>query len=112
MFADADLDSLVRSVRTGSFDNAGQVCNALSRLIVHRDIYDEVVNRLVAMVNGHDIGPGIEDHDISPLISRQQLTRVAALTRSALEQGAHAATGGQPVENVPGFFMPPTLLRE
>ncbi len=112
VFADADLDSLVRSVRTGSFDNAGQVCNALSRLIVHRDIYDEVVNRLVAMVNGLSIGPGIEDHDISPLISRQQLTRVAALTRSALEQGAHAATGGQPVENVPGFFMPPTLLRD
>src|SRR5690606_8186580 len=48
VYPDADLDQAVASTATGIFSNAGQICSAASRLLVHRSVHDAVVDRLVA----------------------------------------------------------------
>ena len=55
---DADLDAVMESVRWGIYFNAGQVCSAMSRVIAHEDIHDEIVDRCVALAEGLSVGPG------------------------------------------------------
>ena len=57
---DADLDAVMDSIRWGIFFNAGQVCSAMSRVLVHEDIHDEVVERAAGLAQSLSVGPGIE----------------------------------------------------
>ena len=57
---DADLDNVMESVRWGIYFNAGQVCSAMSRVIAHEDVHDEIVERCVALAESLSVGPGIE----------------------------------------------------
>ncbi len=110
VYPDADLDRAVASTAVGIYSNAGQICSAASRLLVHRSIHDEVVDRLVAQAKGLRIGPGIEDPDLTPLISARQLDRVEGYCLAGAQAGAVAATGGRRVPDRPGHFMQPTIF--
>ena len=57
---DANLDVVMDSVRWGIYFNAGQVCSAMSRVIAHEDVHDEIVQRCVALAESLSVGPGIE----------------------------------------------------
>ena len=59
-FEDANLDTLMSSLQSGIFYNAGQVCSAMSRVLVHRSIYEEAVERAAALANGLSVGHGLE----------------------------------------------------
>lgn len=109
VFDDADLDALLESTRWGIFMNAGQVCSAMARLIVTPDLHDEVIDRVTALARGLTIGAGVDDAELTPVVSERQLDRVAGLTESAISAGASAATGGAVVDR-PGYFMEPTVL--
>lgn len=61
VFADADREQVIASVRNGIFFNAGQVCSAMSRLLVQREVYEEVVAQVAAMAEGLRVGQGQED---------------------------------------------------
>ena len=110
---DADLDNLVDSVRWGIFFNAGQVCSAMSRLILHEDIHDEAVGRIVEMAESISTGPGIERKsfgaNMGAMVSEVQRDRAEALCREATEQGAQIRTGGHRL-NRPGWFLAPTII--
>ncbi len=106
---DADLDHVTGQVRWGIYSNAGQVCSALSRLVVPAAQHDEVVDRVVAMSRALSVGPGADGHDMGPLISAAQRDRVHGHVRRAQEDGAVAATGGKPVAG-PGYFYEPTVF--
>ena len=110
---DADLDNLMDSIRWGIFFNAGQVCSAMSRLIVHRDIHDEVLERCVALANSLSVGPGIErlefGDNMGAMISMGQRERAIGLIDRAREAGATIAAGGEAVDGG-GFFLKPTIL--
>jgi len=106
---DADLDTVLTSIRSGIFFNAGQVCSAMSRVLVHESIHDELVERAVQLAQGLRIGPGIEGADLTPLISAEQRERVERLCRAGMAAGATAATGGRRVDR-PGYFMQPTVF--
>ena len=110
---DADLDNLMDSIRWGIFFNAGQVCSAMSRLIVHRDIHDEVLERCVALTNSLSVGPGIErpefGDNMGAMISMGQRERAIGLIDRAREAGATIAAGGEAVDGG-GFFLKPTIL--
>ena len=56
IFPDADLEAAVKAASSGIFFNSGQVCSAGSRILVHEDIHDEVVERLVARANAIRVG--------------------------------------------------------
>ena len=108
---DADMDNVIANAQAGIFLNAGQCCDAMSRLVVQDSVYDEVVDRLASMANSLSVGPGMEDADIAPLISADQLTRVDNYAQIGVQQGARAAAGGRKLER-DGYFMAPTILAD
>ena len=111
VFADANMDTVIANAQAGIFMNSGQCCDAMSRLVVHQSVYDETVERLAAMAQGLSIGAGMEDADITPLISAEQLDRVDTYAQIGVQQGARAVAGGHRLER-PGNFMAPTVLAD
>ena len=111
-FADANLEQLLASVQSGIFFNAGQVCSAMSRLLVQRDIYEQVVEAVVAMAEGLSVGLGQDNADLTPVVSAGQLAGIEALCRRAIEEGAVAVTGGEAFADRAGHFMRPTVFRD
>ncbi len=109
--ADADLESVLQSIESGVFFNAGQVCSAMSRVLVHRSIHDELAAMIAERAKSLRIGHGLEDPDLTPLISASQLARVEQLCLSGIADGAKAITGGKRF-NRPGYFMQPTVFTE
>ena len=112
IFADADLEKAIPGAAMGIFGNAGQVCVAGSRLYVHKDIFDKVVDGVTGMAKNLRVGPGIDpETQMGPLISQKQLDRVSGYIASGREQGAEVVVGGERSGNQ-GYFMQPTVLAE
>ena len=110
VYPDADLNDVLDSARHGIFGVAGQICTAMSRLVVHKSIKDELVDKLVDLSKSLKVGPGIEkDTDLTPVISENQLQKVEGYARSGIQEGAEAAHGGKRIER-DGYFMEPTIL--
>ena len=111
--ADADLDNLIHSVRWGIYFNAGQVCSAMSRLIVHESIAGEVRERIVALAESLSVGPGIDRPEfganMGAMISKGQRDRAVGMVARAREAGADIATGGAAPDEA-GFFLAPTVI--
>jgi len=112
---DADLDNVMESVRWGIYFNAGQVCSAMSRVIAHEDVHDEIVERCVALAESLSVGPGIErptfGANMGAMVSDGQRDRAESLVRRAADQGATVATGGHRL-NLPGSFLAPTVMSD
>jgi aldehyde dehydrogenase (NAD+)/betaine-aldehyde dehydrogenase len=108
--ADADLEQTAKSAARGIFHHAGQICSAGSRLVVHRSIHDELVERLKVEAEARTVGPGIDDCDMGPLISAKQLDSVEALCNVGVKEGATLVLGGARVPDTPGHFMAPTIF--
>ncbi|WP_366930572.1 aldehyde dehydrogenase family protein [Mesorhizobium sp.] len=112
VYSDADLDCVVEAVRVGTFLNAGQNCNNLTRLIVERSIADKLVERVRVCVEGLSVGPGRENCDITPLISQNQRQGVERACQTALSQGARLVTGGTAHSERSGYFMAATVFAD
>lgn len=115
VYPDTDMDQLVDSVRWGIFYNAGQVCSAMSRLIVHEDIHDEVLERLISMTAALSTGPGIDRDEMGPnmgaMISERQRDRARDLCTQAEKEGGRISIGGKAMDR-PGWFFEPTIISE
>ena len=110
VYPDADLDQVAASTAVGIFTHAGQVCSAASRLVVHRSVHDQVVERIAEKARKLRVGPGIEGCDLGPLISAPQLDKVEGYAFGAAQEGAEAVTGGRRVADMDGHFMQPTVF--
>jgi len=108
VFADTDLDKTVPLIVQSLLQNAGQSCSAGSRLLVEAAIYDETLERVRAAFDQVKIGPGIEDPDLGPLISRRQLERALRMLQTAREAGATVIGG----EHHGGLYLRPALVTE
>ncbi|MGB7316466.1 MAG: aldehyde dehydrogenase family protein, partial [Planktotalea sp.] len=110
---DADLDAFEADVRWGIYFNAGQVCSAMSRVIAHDSIHDELVERMVGVAQSLTVKPGIDQPDFGPtmgaMVSEAQRDRAADMVGAAQGEGAHVATGGRKM-NIPGAFLEPTIV--
>ena len=112
VFADADLDEAVRSSASGAFFNAGQVCSSGSRILVHRDIYEPFVDRLVRRAERYRLGDPFDPQtNMGPLISSTQRARVLGYIEAGREEGAALACGGGTPER-PGHFVQPTVFAD
>jgi aldehyde dehydrogenase (NAD+) len=110
IFPDADLDAAVRAAASGIFFNTGQVCSAGSRILVHKDIHDEVVERLVARARSLRVGdPRDAATAMGPLVSRAQMNRVLDYIEIGKREGAQLAAGGTRLGDS-GFFVGPTVF--
>jgi acyl-CoA reductase-like NAD-dependent aldehyde dehydrogenase len=108
---DADLDRAVADAMAGGFENAGQVCSAASRLILHRDIAEPFCDRLAERIAALRIGRGTDDPDLGPLVSEVQRDAVESHVARARGEGARVRCGGErPAQPQGGFFYAPTLI--
>lgn len=112
---DADLAAFENDVRWGIYFNAGQVCSAMSRVIVHESIHDELVGRLAGMATSLSVKPGIEQPDFGPtmgaMVSEGQRDRAHGMVTDAIAAGATLVAGGHKL-NRPGAFLEPTILSD
>ncbi|MFF0741595.1 aldehyde dehydrogenase [Streptomyces sp. NPDC004111] len=110
VFPDADLDLAVE-LAVEQYDNAGQVCLAATRLLVHEAVEEEFTRRFLAragaLVQGDPRDPAT---DVGPNIHPRQLERIDGFVRRALAAGGTALLGGAPHHELGGLYYRPTLL--
>jgi aldehyde dehydrogenase (NAD+) len=99
------------SVKSGIFFNAGQVCSCLSRLLVCEELYEQVIDRCSSLSESLVIGHGLDNPDLTPIISEKQLKEIENKIEMAVSEGAKIVTGGKRLDRV-GHFMAPTILRD
>ena len=112
IYPDADINQAVESTVKGIFKpNAGQICVAMSRIIVHPKIKDEYVTKLINKTKELKVGPGNKEATtVTPLISDTQLKRVSNYCKSGVQSGANVLVGGDIHENTEGNYFAPTIF--
>ena len=107
-----DLDEIARQAAWGVFFNSGQVCSAGSRLLVHRDIHDELLAKIAAVAAGMKIGdPLDETTDIGALVDQAHLDRVLGYIERGQAEGAVLVAGGErTLVSSGGYFVQPTIF--
>ena len=110
VFPDADLEKVIPGAARACFFLQGQNCMAGTRLFVHEDIYEAVINGVKEMAEAFTIGHGlIPKNDFGPLISEVQKNRVLEYIQIGKEEGADLITGGESVGEK-GHFVQPTIF--
>ncbi|MBB5773268.1 aldehyde dehydrogenase family protein [Nonomuraea jabiensis] len=108
---DADLALAVKVGVANCFVNAGQTCSAWTRMIVHRDQYDEAVRLAVEAARGYTVGdPFDESTRIGPLVSATQRDRVVRYINRGQEEGARLVAGGTEPPHERGYYVEPTVF--
>lgn len=115
VFPDADLDAAVEGVIRGmNFTWQGQSCGSTSRLLVHRELHAEFVERLADRIGRLRPGPPTEEEsDTGAIVNRQQYDKVLSYIALGREEGATVVTGGgrpDDPELEPGLYVCPTLF--
>ncbi|WP_114965616.1 aldehyde dehydrogenase family protein [Alkalilacustris brevis] len=115
VFADVDLETAVRwGVRT-CFANSGQSCDAPTRMLVERSVYDTALAIAGEEASAQGVGdPALPGDHIGPLISRTQWERVQEYIRSGVDEGARLLCGGPglPEGQNRGYFTRPTVFAD
>lgn len=114
VFEDSDLDAAVEWIMFGIFWNQGQVCSATSRVLVHRELYEPLLQRLVEHTRTLSIGPGMEEGVLlGPLVSESQYGKVIQAIAKGQEEGAKLLYGGtRPSHLQKGFFLTPAIFAD
>jgi succinate-semialdehyde dehydrogenase/glutarate-semialdehyde dehydrogenase len=113
--ATADLDAAVKGAARRSFRNMGQICIAINRIYVARQVADDFVSALGAAADALVVGNGIErpDADVGAMASAAPLAKTKDHLTDALAKGARLVTGGSAPEGEAfscGHFFRPTVL--
>jgi acyl-CoA reductase-like NAD-dependent aldehyde dehydrogenase len=112
VFADADLDLAVDGSLFQVFANAGQVCDARSRIFVQDSIYDEFVTRFTDRANRLCVGdPTDPASHIGAITSARQLEKIEEYVEIGQREGAKLVAGGTRVDG-PGLFYRPTVFAD
>lgn len=110
VFADADLKRVIPGAVRGAFFLQGQNCAASTRLFVHEDLFEPVVQGISQVISRFRLGPGLSpDSDLGPLLSARHRERVLAHIEGGRKSGAELVCGGGAVPGK-GFFVQPTLF--
>ncbi len=112
VFADANLDDAIPSSVWSIYYSAGQSCEARSRVLVERSIYDDFVSRFADYASSLKVGDPLEaETQVGSLISPEHRDRVHGYVETGREEGAEVVTGGEPADGK-GAFYPPTVLAQ
>jgi acyl-CoA reductase-like NAD-dependent aldehyde dehydrogenase len=110
VFADADLESAIPSAVWSIYYSAGQSCEARSRVLVERPLYDEFVSEFAAKARAVKVGDPLDpETQMGSLISQAHRDRVHGYVEQGRAQGAEVVLGGEPGEG-PGAFYPATVI--
>ena len=112
LLPDADLDEAIPGMLPFALMNNGQACVAQTRILAHRDQYDDVVNRVAESAANQTVGdPMDEATEIGPLTAERQRDRVEKYIALGQEEGAEIVTGGRrPSHMETGWYVEPTVF--
>ena len=114
IFPNCDLEGAADAVTFGIYFNVGQCCNSSSRIIVHEDVADAFVSRVVEMSRNVTFGnPLHQGTQVGAIVTPEHATKIDAYVRAAVAEGAKVCIGGAPL-TVPGVgaqFYQPTVVR-
>jgi succinate-semialdehyde dehydrogenase/glutarate-semialdehyde dehydrogenase len=112
VFEDADLSKAAATIFGGRFQNCGQVCSAIKRLIVHESVAEELTGELVKLIDTKVIGNALNKNtDISSLVAKRQQELVNGQLQDALADGAEIVHQLEIPGELSGAFVEPTLLK-
>jgi acyl-CoA reductase-like NAD-dependent aldehyde dehydrogenase len=104
---DADLDRAALRIAQGGFSNAGQVCISVQRVLIHRSVFGQAIEKILAALKEQKTGdPRDPSSDIGPMIDRAKALEAHQKVREAEAQGAKILTGG----TLEGTMFTPTVL--
>ena len=112
IFKDADPDAIERGALR-CFRNSGQSCNAPTRMLVEKSMYNEAVERLKKYTENFEVGdPKKEGEHIGPVISENQYNKFQSLIKKGIDEGAKLVAGGagKPEGFEKGYFVKPTVF--
>jgi len=115
VFADADIPKAVKRGTLHCFNNTGQSCNAPTRMLVERSVYESAVEIAAETANNCKVGdPAEEGNHIGPLISQMQFDKVQTLIQKGIDEGAKLVAGGtgRPEGFNRGYFVRPTVFAD
>ncbi len=114
IFGDADIERAVVGSALGVFGNQGEVCSAGSRVLVHRSVYDDVLQGMTDFAAGMKLGSGLDpETTMGPLVSAAQRDRVQAYIDAGPGEGANLVFSGQRPNDpalANGYFVPPAIF--
>src|SRR5436190_3921441 len=111
VFADANLADAIPSSVWSIYYSAGQSCEARSRLLVEREVYDDFVHGFTEAASRLRVGDSLESEtQMGSLISTTHREKVHRFVELGRDEGAEVVTGGRPLEQGAGAFYPPTVL--
>jgi alpha-ketoglutaric semialdehyde dehydrogenase len=113
---DANFELAIEGVLWGAFGTTGQRCTATSRLIVHKDCYDEFINLLAEKASKLRLGSGLEpETQVGPVIHDNQLKTCEEYIKIGVSEGAILVIGGKRAidgELSKGYFFKPTIFKD
>ncbi len=114
IFADADENAVKRGVNH-CMQNSGQSCNAPTRMMVERSVYDAAVKTAAEVANATKTGPADKEGDhIGPVVSQLQYDKIQDLIQVGIDEGARLVAGGlgRPDGMNRGYFVRPTVFAD
>lgn len=112
ILADADVEAAVNGTAMGLFFNQGEVCAAGTRVLVHRSLYDQVVDGLAAAASAQVLGDPLDPQTtMGALVNAKQRDTVLDYIAAGTREGARLAAGGQKGPDA-GFFVQPTIFAD
>ncbi len=112
VFEDADVDTAVKILSANKYRNAGQVCVAPTRFLVHESVYEPFVEKFVEASKRLKVGDGLDkDTRMGPLANSRRVDAMEAFVADAEGKGAELRAGGKRIGNQ-GFFFEPTVFTD
>jgi aldehyde dehydrogenase (NAD+) len=114
IFKDADAEAIERGAFR-CFRNSGQSCNAPTRMLVEKSMYNEAIERLKKYTESFEVGdPKKEGEHIGPVISETQYNKIQTLIQKGIDEGAKLVAGGtgKPEGLDKGYFVKPTVFAD
>jgi 1-pyrroline-5-carboxylate dehydrogenase len=105
----ADLEAAAEAAVRSAYGFQGQKCSACSRLILVEQVYEEVLERVVELASGLEVGPAEENHSVNAVISADQHRSIMAEIDKGREE-AKLVLGGEAVGREGGYYIQPTIF--
>ena len=113
---DADIELAVEGILCSAFGTAGQRCTACSRVIVHKDVKEELQKRLIESMKELTMGDGLDETvKVGPVINNKALEKIQSYIEIGKEEGANLAAGGNVLTEdkfANGHYFEPTLFTD
>ncbi|MCI2252988.1 L-glutamate gamma-semialdehyde dehydrogenase [Domibacillus sp. PGB-M46] len=107
---EADLDLAAQSIVQSAFGFTGQKCSACSRAVIVEDVYDEVLEKAIALTNDLTVGNPVDNHFVGPVIDQSAYDKIMSYVKIGEEEGRIVAGGSG--DNETGYFIQPTIVAD